>query len=174
MPTPAASLGHPTSPLPLRAPCGIPAPTHLTPCQNETAFVRAKPPCFVGGQGKWYRRWATRVGFPSTVRLSDCSLYCLESSILLFLRAWLILFPRLDGGGWSGTALPPARWTPISPNACCVYLFELLNPGISHFLLTVKPVLYDHAVYHWEKTNSPITLKSGRVCGYPDSFQIDC
>lgn len=41
------------------------------------------------------------------------------------------------------------------PNPCCVYPFELLNPGISHFLLTVKPVLYHHTAYHRAENECP-------------------
>lgn len=58
-----------------------------------------------------------------------------------------------------GNALP-ALWAATFPNSCCVYLPEPLNPGVSRFLLSVKLGLYDHAVYHWEKTNSLTTLKS--------------
>lgn len=56
---------------------------------------------------------------------------------------------------WAGRALAPGA----APASSCIYLFELLNAGISLFLLTVKPVLYGPAVFHSGKPNSLTTLK---------------
>lgn len=63
-----------------------------------------------------------------------------------------------------GNALP-ALWAATFPNSCCVYLSELLKPGISHFLLSVKLRFYDHTVYHWEKTEFPNHLEELAVEG---------
>lgn len=95
-------------------------PTLLT--AQQMALVKGKPLCPVrAGKEYFSTGYCRKFSIPS---------YCLY--IVPF--PWVMFSPL-------GPALPPALWAAAFPHSSHVYLSELLNPDISHFLLTVKSVL---------------------------------